>query len=152
MPNIFVNIPKSTFTTEQIDRLGKSITDAAHTAERIPEDPQYHFLTWLTVREIEPEHLFIGGNRALPDFVPIVVKFYQPEGVMDKKQRKLLSELTDKAIRDSLGEAAANVLISCIMLDVPDGQWGANGDVWDLPQITQLAGFQHLSHLVESEA
>ena len=149
MPNIFVNIPKDTFSTEQVDRLGKSITDAAHAAERIPEDQKHHFLTWLTVEEIRPEYLFIAGKRALPDFVPIIVKFYQPAGVMDMKQRELLSELTDKAIREALGEAAANVLISCIMLDVPDGHWGANGSVWALPQITQLAGFQHLSHLVE---
>lgn len=150
MPNILLKIPKGCFSTDEIDKIAKGVTNAAHAAESVPDDPKYHVVSWLMVEEVAPEHIFIGGQRVVPARLPIIVSLFQPEGVLDMDRRRLQSERINTAIRDALGPAAENVLISCIMTDVPDGHWGANGQIWTLPTIAQVAGFQHLSHLREA--
>ncbi len=39
-------------------------------------------------------------------------------------------------------------MTSVMIGDVPDGAWGANGQIWRLPDFAKAAGYKHLQHLV----
>ena len=149
MPNIVLKLPRDCFTRNQIDQIASKVTNAVHTSEGIPDDPKHHLLSWLSVEEIDAQHLYIGGKSVCPNILPIVVVLFQPEGVLDEERRTQQAANIDREIRSVIGPAEQRVQVSCIMLEVPDGQWSGNGAILRLPQIASIAGFQHLSHLAE---
>lgn len=149
MPNIFVKIPEGTFSSEQIGGIAKGITAAAAAAESIPDDPRRQALTWVMIEEIKPGNVFAGGSRIVPNMIPVVVQFYPPAEVLDANRRRLAAERVHAAIVSALPEALrSRVLTSCMLLEVPDGRWGANGNIWTVANFAAAAGYEHLQHLV----
>ena len=144
MPNIFVKIPKGVASSNQLDAMVAGITDAACEAESIPDNPRQRAMTWVMVEEVEAANVYLGGNKVVPAMIPVVVQIFPPEGVLDAKRREGQAKKVAEAVHTALGEEAEKVLVSCMMLDVPDGTWGVNGAIWTLPDFAKAAGYEHL--------
>jgi hypothetical protein len=39
------------------------------------------------------------------------------------------------------------VVTSCVIQEVPEGQWAQNGAIRRLPEIVTIAGFEHLTSI-----
>ncbi|WP_109355485.1 tautomerase family protein [Sphingorhabdus sp. EL138] len=147
MPNIIVKIPKGSLSPSQLDDVVAGITEAARKAEGIPDTPEKRALIWVMVDELEPGRIYAGGKQAQPAVIPVVVQIYPPEGVLDQSRREgLASDIAD-VVRASFGEDVNKLMVSCMMLDVPDATWGINGQLWSLPHFARAAGYQHLQSI-----
>jgi len=151
MPNIFVKVPEGTFATEELDKIAKGISEAVYKAESIPDNPRQRMLAWVMIEEIKAGHVFCGGKNIVPELVPVVVQFYPPEHVLDTERRALAAELVHSAILVAVDPSKReNILTSCMLLDVPDGHWGAQGRIWNVSHFAQAAGYEHLQHLASA--
>lgn len=145
MPNIFVKVPEGVFNADQIQAIGKHITEAAHKAEGIPDNPANHRLTWVMVEEVKASHIFIGGNAVVPHAIPIIVMFHPPQKVLDGARRAIAAKEVHLALLKSTPEDLhSQIVSSCMILDVPEGHWCGNGEIWTLEKIAAVAGYEHL--------
>jgi phenylpyruvate tautomerase PptA (4-oxalocrotonate tautomerase family) len=145
MPNIIVKVPKKILDSQQITSLGREITKAAHRAEGIPDDPAHHRLTWVMVEEVEASHIFVAGNEVVPKAIPIIVMFYPPQNVLDSERREIAAREVHIAILKAAPEELhQRIASSCMIFDVPEGNWGGNGEIWTLDKISAIAGYEHL--------
>lgn len=143
MPMIFVKLPRNIFDTDQLHSLGSAITKAAHKAEGIPDDPKHHLLTTVMIEEISPQLIFVAGQAVVPHRLPVIVLVYPPQGVLDGDRRAVLAQEINAAVLKIAGEFADRITVSCIPIDVPEGSWGGNGQIWTLDKISAVAGYEH---------
>lgn len=150
MPNIFIKVPGGVFDAVELDNIARGVSDAACAAEGIPDNPDQRMLTWVMIEEIKAGHVFSGGQKIVPDLIPVVVQFHAPEKVLDEDRRVIAADGVHTAIVSAVNRAKqASILTSCMLLDVPDGHWGAQGQIWMIGQFAQAAGYEHLQHLVD---
>ena len=147
MPTIFVKLPRDTFKKDQLQALGAAITEAAHKAEGIPDDPKHHILTSVVIEEISPELFFVAGQAVVPHRIPVIVVVHPPQGVLDADRWGILAKEVNSAVRRLAGELADRLTVSCIPIDVPEGSWGGNGEIWTLEKISAVAGYTHKPQL-----
>jgi phenylpyruvate tautomerase PptA (4-oxalocrotonate tautomerase family) len=151
MPNIFLKFPKGVFDDVARAKLVHSVNEAAATAECIPADPRKRFLCWVGVEEFEPGRISCGGADMGAQTVTCMALVHVPDGVLDDGARaKYVALLHDAFVRALPAGDARHVMSSVILHEVPDGTWGANGQIWRLPQFAAAAGYRHLEHLVGS--
>ncbi|MFZ6654494.1 tautomerase family protein [Undibacterium sp. TJN19] len=145
MPNILVKIPKASFPAEHRARLMRSLSDAAATAEQIPDDPRMRMMTMIVIDEVDSGSYTFGGMDMTMQCLPCIAVVYVPAGVLDATARALYVQLVHEAFRQAMPAEEHRKLISSIMLhDVVDGTWGVNGIVWTLPDFARAAGYRHL--------
>ncbi|ATQ77258.1 tautomerase [Massilia violaceinigra] len=149
MPNILVKIPKGSFPTEHRTMLVRKLTDAAATAEQIPDDPRKRILCWVIVEEVESGSWTCGAIDMTEQILPCLAMIYLPAGVLDGAARAVFVDLAHQAFKQALPTAEKRQLATSVMLhDVVDGTWGVNGTIWRLPDFAQAAGYAHLQSLV----
>jgi phenylpyruvate tautomerase PptA (4-oxalocrotonate tautomerase family) len=149
MPNIFIKLPNGVFDPAARDRLAQAVTAAAMAAEQIGDDPQHALTTWVVIEELEPSHLYVGGGDPLGRFIPVIVFFHPPAGVIDESGRAELVKLMHEAVTGAKPAGDSRpVMTNIIVADVADGTWGVSGQVWRLPEMARAAGYKHLQHLV----
>jgi phenylpyruvate tautomerase PptA (4-oxalocrotonate tautomerase family) len=93
-----------------------------------------------------------GGADVTASIIPVIVQVNVPAGVLNDEARARYVELIHRATTDALMNEKRRIATSCIINDVPDGTWGANGSIWRLPEQAAAAGFEHLQHLIGSVA
>ena len=151
MPNIIVKVPEGAFDAEGRNSLAKAITQAAKQVEQIGDDPRQEFLTWVAIEEVKAGYLFAGGSDPLARVIPVIVFFYPPAGVLAESGRAEAVRLVQEAATAAKPASDPRpVMTSVIVADVADGTWGANGQLWTLPDFARAAGYKHLQHLVQA--
>ena len=149
MPNILVKIPKGSFPGNSRTALAKGLTEAAATAEQMPADPKKQFVTWVLIDEVESGSWTCGGADVGTQFLPCMAVAYVPSGVLDEVSRGLYVQLLDGAFKKAIPVDEKRQLVTSIVLnEVFDGNWGANGTIWKLPELAKASGFAHLQYLV----
>jgi phenylpyruvate tautomerase PptA (4-oxalocrotonate tautomerase family) len=145
MPNILVKIPKSSFTVGHRANLMRKLSDAAATAEQIPDDPRMRMMIMIVIDEVDNGSYTFGGMDMTVQCLPCIAVVYVPAGVLDAAARSIYVQLVHEAFRQAMPADEHRKLISSVMLhDVADGTWGVNGIVWTLPDFARAAGFLHL--------
>ncbi len=90
-----------------------------------------------------------GGVDVTNAIVPCIAVIFLPAGVLDQASRERYVFDMHAAFATSLSvQERRQIASSVIMHEVADGQWGANGNVWRLPDFAKAAGYAHLQHLV----
>lgn len=149
MPNILVHIPQGSFPGDARAALVRRINDAAVKAEQIPAAPRKRALCWVLIEEVCAGAWTCGGVDMTVQMLPCVARVYLPAGVLDDGSRAEYVQAMHEAFTQSLPTDDKRQLATSIVLhEVPDGNWGANGAIWRLPQFAKAAGFAHLQHLV----
>jgi len=147
---MIVRIPAGVFDAAGKERLVKELNDAAAAAERIPEDRKSRFLCWVVIDEAAPGAWTCGGVDVMPWLIPVMAVIYVPAGVLDDESRALYARLVDAAFKAAAPDGGTGRVVSSVVLhDVPDGAWGASGNIWTLADIAARAGYEHLRHLVK---
>lgn len=150
MPNILVHIPEGSFSGEARNALALRMNAAAAQAEQIPADPRKRMLCWILINEIAPGAWTCGGDDMTPQVLPCLAMVHLPAGVLDDGSRARYVQDLHEAFKQSQPLDDPRQIISSVVLhEVPDGTWGANGEIWRLPQFARAAGFGHLQHLVK---
>ena len=137
MPLIDLTYPAGTFTPEARTALADALTTVLLRAERAPDTDFFRSIAWVHVHEL-PEGCVLAAGRpvAEPTFrVQVTI----PEGALSERRKaELVSEATH-AVLEAAGLGEADALRVWVLIDeVPDGNWGAGGNV---VSFAQLAGY-----------
>jgi phenylpyruvate tautomerase PptA (4-oxalocrotonate tautomerase family) len=145
MPNILVKVSEGVFDAAARSALAAAIHASAKAVERWGDSPQQEALTWVLVEEIAAGSFAVGGVDQSSRMIPVIVFFYAPAGVIDQDGRAMAASLIHRAVtRAKSPDDARPVMTSIMISDVPDGTWGANGNIWHLADFANAAGYEHL--------
>ena len=149
MPNILIKIPAGAFPGPARATLLAAVTEAAATAEQIPNDPRNRFTTWVVIEECPSVQWACAGVDMSAQVLPCIAVVYVPAGVLDAPARAQYVQCLHAAFQQAMpGDDRRQLATSVILQDVPDGHWGGNGVIWTLPTLARHAGYAHLQHLV----
>lgn len=148
MPNILIKVPKGAFPPDARIQLLRRVTEAAASAEQIPDRPEARFTSWVCLDEMEEGMLACAGAEMTDRVLPCIVIVYVPSGVLSNESRGQYHGLIHQAFKDSLPSGDRRQLATSVILhDVSDGAWGGNGTTLRLADLAKMAGYIHLQHL-----
>lgn len=148
MPNIVVRLPADLLDGRARSVLVEAINQAAAECEGIPPDPAMRALCWVVVDEVAAGRWTCGTRDPLQAAIPVMFTVNVPAGVLNDASRARYAQMLHEAVLAALPGEKRHIATSCMINDVVDGTWGANGRIWRLPQMAAAAGYQHLQHLV----
>lgn len=148
MPNIIIRIPENVLSPESKAQLVADINLAAAGVEQIPDEPRNRALCWVVIEEVKEGNWTCGGADVTSQIVPVIVQVFIPAGLLGDDARESYAAGIHRAITGALQDDRRRVLVSSIIADVQDGQWGVNDGIWKLADFARHAGFMHLQHLV----
>jgi phenylpyruvate tautomerase PptA (4-oxalocrotonate tautomerase family) len=149
MPNILIKLPYAAFSEDQRKALALKICDVAANIEQMPAEPKKRFINWITIDEVAQGMLTCGGADITSHVLPCIAIVYLPSGVLDGASRASYVAAMHTAFASLLPQDdRRQIATSVILHEVSDGQWGANGQVWRLPDFAQAAGYAHLQGLI----
>ena len=148
MPNIIVKVPEGVFDEAARVALGKGIHAAVKAVEGWGDDPRQEILTWVLVEEVKQGSFFAGGTDQTARITPVIVFLYPPAGVIDEEGRaEAVRRIHQAVMAAKPADDGRRIATSIMVRDVADGTWGANGEIWRLPDFARAAGYRHLRHL-----
>ena len=102
-------------------------------------------LCWVLIEQVRGADWLCGGVNLHAQAIPCIVTVKVPAGVLDARMRKDYVQGLHQAIEHCVGQDDGRMLMTSIQLvDVADGTWGANGNLWHLADFTRAAGYGHL--------
>ncbi len=149
MPNILIKIPQGAFSIEQRKALAQRINEAASSAEQMPPDAKKRFVNWITIDEVAQGMFTCGGVDMGNQVLACIAMVYLPTGVLDGASRTSYVAAVHTAFAALMATDDKRQLATSVVLhEIPEGQWGANGHLWRLPDFAKAAGYAHLQSLV----
>ena len=138
MPMIDITYPEGALSAEQRGQLADELTTALLHAERAPDTEFFRSITWAYVHELPAGMVLSAGAPVTkPTFR---VEVTTPEGALsDRRRAELVAEAT-RVVREIAGIAeneAPRVWVICN--EVPEGRWGAAGQVVHFEQLREAA-------------
>ena len=138
MPMIDITYPEGALSAEQRGQLADELTTALLRAERAPDTEFFRSITWAYVHELPAGMVISAGVPATKPTFRIEVT--TPEGALsDRRRAELVAEAT-RVVREIAGiseEEALRVWVICN--EVPEGRWGAAGQVVHFEQLREAA-------------
>jgi len=138
MPLIDLTYPQGALTAEQRAELAHQLTTALLRAERAPDTEFFRSITWCYVHELPQDAVLSAGRPvAEPTFR---VEVTTPEGALsDRRRAELVAEAT-RVVREIAGIGEQDALrIWVLCHEVPEGSWGAGGQVVRFQQLATAA-------------
>jgi phenylpyruvate tautomerase PptA (4-oxalocrotonate tautomerase family) len=138
MPLIDLTCPAGTFTDEARTALANDLTTALLRAERAPDTEFFRSITWAYVHELPEGMVLVGGQ---PVTQPMFrVEATVPQGALSERRKaEFVSEAT-RAVLDAAGLGESDGLrVWVLVYEVPEGNWGAAGDVVHFEQLRRAA-------------
>lgn len=137
MPLAELSITKGTFTQEKLDLLAMELTDIflAHQGAS-PDSAAAKSITCIEIKELDSLRIFVGGERSNATRVRVV--FTVPYGSLSEEKKASLVDETTRLLHRLEG---SNLPIEdcyhlwVVVSEVPDGNWGAAGKVWNWKSI-----------------
>ena len=135
MPLIDLTLPEGSISPDDRAKLGEELTAVVLRAERAPDTDFFRSVTWAFVHE-QPEGTITSGGVA-PVFRVVVTV---PAGALsERRKQELVSEAT-RVISEAAGLGEADGLkVFVLISEVPEGNWGAAGNVIHFEQLREVA-------------
>jgi phenylpyruvate tautomerase PptA (4-oxalocrotonate tautomerase family) len=141
MPLIDLTIPEGALAPDDRSALVDELTTVLLRAERAPDTDFFRSITWAYVHELPAGTVFAGGQpQADARFrVDITV----PEGALsERRKQELVSEAT-RVVSAAAGLGEEDGLrVWVLITEVPEGNWGAAGNVVRFEQLREAAAQQ----------
>ena len=141
IPLMDLTYPAGALSEDALDALTEELTTVLLWAERAPDTDFFRTITWLSVHELpRPSVRAAGRPVSEPTFrLDVTV----PDGALSERRKEELVAEATRAIgaAGGLGEADAPRIWGLI-LEMPDGNWGAGGQVVRFEQLRQAAAAQ----------
>jgi phenylpyruvate tautomerase PptA (4-oxalocrotonate tautomerase family) len=139
MPMMDLTLPEGTLSHDQRTALVDELTTVLLRAERAPDAQLFRDITWVFVHELPAGDVYAAGR---PVEQPIVrLEVTTPEGALSDRRRAELVENATRAIREAAGMAEADTLqrVWVVCREVPEGSWGAGGQVVQFKMLADAA-------------
>ncbi len=138
MPMMDLTYPAGALTPEARTELVDELTTVLLRAERAPDAQFFRDITWVYVHEL-PEGMVLAAGRPVeqPTFrLQVTV----PRGALsDRRKEELVSEATTRMLAAAGLTPADGLRVWVVISEVPDGNWGAAGNVVRFEQLRQAA-------------
>lgn len=119
-------------------RLADDLTTVLLRAERAPETQFFRDITWLHVHELPADAVMAGGRPVEQPTFRVEVSV--PDGALSPRRKQEFVAEATRTIREAAGIAEADGLrIWVLIRDVPDGNWGAGGQVVEFAKLREVA-------------
>jgi phenylpyruvate tautomerase PptA (4-oxalocrotonate tautomerase family) len=148
MPLMRVALTAGAFDEAQKVRLATALTDSACRAESVPDEPTSRMRALVLFDEIAPGCFYSAGQQAEAAIAGVFIDWYVSTGVLDAaRKERFARELQEAAAAARAGDGDKMVVTSCVIHEVPEGQWAQNGSIRRLPEMAALAHFEHLTSI-----
>jgi phenylpyruvate tautomerase PptA (4-oxalocrotonate tautomerase family) len=142
-----VTLTPGAFDDAQKARLATALTEAACRAESVPDLPQCRMRALVLLDELQPGCFYSAGECADAAIAGVFIDWQVSTGVLDgARKAHFAQELQAAAVAATDGDSRL-VVTSCVIHEVPEGQWAQNGHIRRLPEIAGIAGFEHLASI-----
>ena len=151
MPNLIIKIPHGAYPGAARQALFNAVTATANEVEQVGDTPQNRAVTWVVIEELAPGAIQSGAIDISDSVLQCIVQAYVPAGVLDGASRAAYVARLSAAFKGAMPAGdARRVIVSSLLLEVPEGQWGAGDVIWRLPDVTAAVGFKHLQSIVKT--
>ncbi len=144
MPLMRVTLTPGAFDDAQKARLASALTEAACRAESVPDLPQHRMRALVLLDELAPGCFYSAAQPADAAVAGVFIDWQVSTGVLDGARKARFAEDLEQAAVSANDDDARLVVTSCVIHEVPEGQWAQNGAIRRLPEVAALAGFEHL--------
>jgi phenylpyruvate tautomerase PptA (4-oxalocrotonate tautomerase family) len=144
MPMIEVTVPEGALAPEARDALLDELAGKLLAREGAPDTEFFRSITWVYVNEIDPATLAVGGRAGgEPRFrVNVTV----PEGALSEQRKAgLIADVHDAIVRAAGLSDEDALRVWTLVRDVPEGNWGAGGQVVHYSQLVEYARAERAS-------
>jgi phenylpyruvate tautomerase PptA (4-oxalocrotonate tautomerase family) len=141
MPLLELTYPSGALSEEDRNVLANELTTVLLRAEGAPDTDFFRGITWVHVHELAPGAMLAAGRPVgEPTFL---IRATVPQGALsDRRKERLVAEAT-RAVSDIAGLSESDGLRVWVLVnEVPEGNWGAAGNVVHFEQLRQLAAEQ----------
>jgi len=137
MPKLELTIPAESLSEEGQGRLARDLGAALLRAEGAPDTEFFRSITWAHV------HALPAASMQTPDGVAdphAVIEISAPDGALTEKRKASLVEETTRLVLEATGwDPEASWRVWTLIRDVPEGNWGAGGQVVRFQQLREAA-------------
>jgi len=135
MPQIDITTPKNVLNAETKGQLLTRLTQALNKWEGVPPTSPTVQWAWAFFHEVAEGEWAYGGKVATSEDKPRYrILITVPESVMDMEHKKGLIEEITQVIGELDATKSGPTLLTCLILEVPDGGYGVAGQVYIRPR------------------
>ena len=145
MPLMRVTMTPNAFDDAAKKSLVAALTEAACRAESVPDRPESRMRALVLLDELEPGCFYSAGASADAGIAGVFVDYQVSTGVLDGARKARFAHELQQATEAAVGGGDRLVITSCVIQEVPEGQWAQTGAIRRLPEVATLAGFEHLT-------
>jgi phenylpyruvate tautomerase PptA (4-oxalocrotonate tautomerase family) len=137
MPRLDLTIPADTLTDEGKQELLRDLGATLLRAEGAPNTEFFRSITWTHLHELPAGAIQTPDGPAEPH---AIIDVSVPEGALNDERKARLVEEATKLVLDATGWGPeAGVRVWTLIRDVPEGNWGAAGQIVHFEQLRAAA-------------
>ena len=149
MPKLELTIPAESMPEEDRGRLARDLGAALLRWEGAPDTDFFRSITWAHV------HALPAASMQTPDGVAdphAVIEISVPDGALSERRKAGLVEEATRIVLEATGwDPAASWRVWTLIRDVPEGNWGAGGQIVHFQQLREAAAAERESEGTGSE-
>jgi phenylpyruvate tautomerase PptA (4-oxalocrotonate tautomerase family) len=137
MPKLDLTIPAESLSDDARQELARELGATLLRWEGAPDTEFFRSITWTHVHALPSAEIVTPEGVAEPH---AVIDITIPDGALSERRKAGLVEDTTKLVLDATGWGAdAGVRVWTLIHEVPDGNWGAGGQVVRFDQLREAA-------------
>jgi phenylpyruvate tautomerase PptA (4-oxalocrotonate tautomerase family) len=137
LPKLDLTIPAESLTEDARQELARELGATLLRWEGAPNTEFFRSITWAHVRALPADEIQTPDGAAEPH---AVVDITVPSGALSERRKAGLVEDATKLVLDATGWGEdAGVRVWILIHEVPDGNWGAAGQVVRFEQLREAA-------------
>jgi phenylpyruvate tautomerase PptA (4-oxalocrotonate tautomerase family) len=138
MPMMDLTYPAGALTADARSSLVEELTTRLLRAERAPDTDFFRDITWVYVHEL-PEGTVLAAGKPV-DKPTFRLQVTVPQGALSDRRKQEFVTVATEAVSEKSGLSDADALrIWVVINEVPDGNWGAGGQVIRFEQLREAA-------------
>ncbi len=137
MPKLDLTIPSDVLTEDSAPELMRELGAALLHWEGAPDTEFFRSITWAHLHELPADAIQTPDGVAEPHAILYITI---PGGALNERRKAGIVEEATKLVLDATGWGAdAGVRVWVLIHEVPDGNWGAAGQVVRFEQLREAA-------------
>src|SRR5262245_29747680 len=137
MPKLDLTITADTLSDESKQELARELGATLLRWEGAPDTEFFRSITWAHVHALPAESMQTPDGIADPH---AVIEVSVPEGALSENRKAGLVEETTRVVLDATGwDPKTSWRVWTLIRDVPEGNWGAGGEVVHFQQLREAA-------------
>jgi phenylpyruvate tautomerase PptA (4-oxalocrotonate tautomerase family) len=137
MPKLELTIPAESLSEDDRGALARDLGAALLRWEGAPDTDFFRSITWAHVHALPADAMQTPDGAADPH---AVIEISVPDGALSERRKAGLVEETTRLVLEATGwDPAASWRVWTLIRDVPEGNWGAGGQIVHFSQLREAA-------------